>query len=73
MALNESPNLYDKVTDKIKNKKTKNLLQSDLENILVDMGTKQEFKEFILMITKHSIRYFLVMKSLIKKTIKSLC
>ena len=38
MALNELPNLYEKGTSKIKNKKVKNLPQSDLENPLVDMG-----------------------------------
>ena len=40
MALNELPNLYNKGTSKIKNKKIKNLLQSDLANRLVDMGTE---------------------------------
>ena len=40
MALNELPNLYSKGTSKIKNKKIKKLLQSDLANTLVDMGTE---------------------------------
>ena len=40
MALNELPNLYNKDTNKIKNKIIKNLLQSDLANTLVDMGTE---------------------------------
>ena len=40
MALNELPNLYNKGTNKIKNKKIKKLLQSDLANTLVDMGTE---------------------------------
>ena len=38
MALNELPKLYEKGTSKIKNKKVKNLPQSDLKNPLVDMG-----------------------------------
>ena len=40
MALNELPNLYNKGTSKIKNKKIKNLLQSDFANTLLDMGTE---------------------------------
>ena len=40
MALNELPNLYNKSTSKIKSKKIKKLLQSDLANTLVDMGTE---------------------------------
>ena len=40
MALNELPNPYNKGTNKIKNKKIKKLLQSDLSNLLVDMGTE---------------------------------
>ena len=40
MALNELPYLLNKGTNKIKNKKIKKLLQSDLENTLVDMGTE---------------------------------
>ena len=42
MALNELPNLYNKGTNKIKNKKIKKLLRSDLANTLVDMGTEYE-------------------------------
>ena len=40
MALNKLPNLYNKEKSKIKNKKIKTLLQSDLANSLVDMGTE---------------------------------
>ena len=40
MALNELPYLLNKGTNKIKNKKIKKLLQSDLEHTLVDMGTE---------------------------------
>ena len=40
MALNELPYLLNEGTNKIKNKKIKKLLQSDLENTLVDMGTE---------------------------------
>ena len=40
MTLNELPNLYNKGTNKIKNKKFKKLLQSDLANMLVDIGTE---------------------------------
>ena len=40
MALNELPNLHGKGTSKIKNKKIKKLLQSDLTNSLVDMGAE---------------------------------
>ena len=40
MALNELPNLYNKGTNKIKNKNFKKLLQSYLENLLVDMETE---------------------------------
>ena len=40
MALNELPNLCNKGTSKIKNKKIKKLLQSDLANMLVGMGTE---------------------------------
>ena len=38
MALNKLPNLYNKGINKIKNKKIEKLLQSDLANLLVDMG-----------------------------------
>ena len=40
MALNELPNLYSKCAYKIKNKKIRKILQSDLANTLVDMGTE---------------------------------
>ena len=40
MALNDFPNLYNKGTNKIKNKKIKKLFQSVLANSLVDMGTE---------------------------------
>ena len=40
MALNELLNLYNKGTSEIKNKKIKKLLQSDLANTLVDIGTE---------------------------------
>ena len=40
MALNELPNLYSKGTNKIKNKKIRKILKSDLANTLVDMGYK---------------------------------
>ena len=40
MALNELPNLYEKGTNKIKDKKIKKLLQSDLANSLVDTGAE---------------------------------
>ena len=40
MALNELPNLYNKGTNKIKNKNFKKLLQSYLANLLVDMETE---------------------------------
>ena len=40
MALNEFPNLYEKGTSKIKNKKNKKLLQSDLANSLLDICTE---------------------------------
>ena len=40
MALNEFPNLYEKETSKIKNKKNKKLLQSDLANSLLDICTE---------------------------------
>ena len=45
MALNELPNLYEKGTSKIKNKKIKELLQSDLANSLVDMGAEYSRKK----------------------------
>ena len=38
MTLNELPNLYSKDSNKIKNKKVRKILQSDLANTLVDMG-----------------------------------
>ena len=40
IALSELPNLYNKGTSKIKNKKNKKLLQSDLANSLVYMDDK---------------------------------
>ena len=40
MALNELPNLHGKGTSKIKNKKIKKLLQSDLANSFVDTGAE---------------------------------
>ena len=40
MALNELPNLYNKGTNTVKDKKIKKLLQSDLANTFVDMGTE---------------------------------
>ena len=40
MALNELSNLCNKGTSKIKNKKIERLLQFDLGNSLVDMGTE---------------------------------
>ena len=40
MALNELLNLYNKGTNKIKNKKSKKILQSDLAHSLVDMETE---------------------------------
>ena len=40
MALNELPYLYNKGKSKIKNKKIKKILQSDLANTLMDMGTE---------------------------------
>ena len=39
-ALNELPNLHEKGTNKIKNKKIKKLLQFDLANSLVDIGAE---------------------------------
>ena len=39
-VLNELPNLYRKGTSKIKNKKLKRILQSDIANSLVDMGAE---------------------------------
>ena len=39
MAIQELPNIYNKGTNKIKNKELKSLLQSDLANLLVDMGS----------------------------------
>ena len=40
MALNELLNLYNKGTNKIKNKKIKKIIQSDLAHSLVDMETE---------------------------------
>ena len=40
MALSELPSLYNKGTNKIKNKKIRKILQSDLANTLVDMGAE---------------------------------
>ena len=40
MALRELPNLYNKGTNKIKNKKIKKILQSDLKITLVNMGAE---------------------------------
>ena len=40
MASSKLPNLYNKETIKIKNKKVKTLFQSDLANSLVGMGTE---------------------------------
>ena len=40
MALNELPNLYSKGVNKIRNKKIRKILQSDLVNTLVDMGAE---------------------------------
>ena len=40
MGLDELPNLYGKGANKIKNKKIRKILQSDLANTLVDMGTE---------------------------------
>ena len=40
MALSELPNLYNKGTNKIKNQQIRKILQSDLANSLVDMGTE---------------------------------
>ena len=40
MALGEFPNLYNKDTNKIKNKKIRKILQSNLANILLDMDTE---------------------------------
>ena len=40
MALNELPNLYETGTSKIKNKKIRKLLQSDLTNSLVDIDAE---------------------------------
>ena len=40
MALNELLNLYNKGTNKIKNKKIKKILQSDFAHSLVDMETE---------------------------------
>ena len=42
MASNKLPNLYNKETSKIKNKKIKTLLQSDLADSLVGMGTEYD-------------------------------
>ena len=39
-VLNELPSLYSKGTSKIKNKKQKRILQSDVANSLLDMGTE---------------------------------
>ena len=41
-TLNELPNLHEKGTSRIKNKKIKKLLQSDLANSMVDMGTEYD-------------------------------
>ena len=38
MALKELPNVSSKATSKIKNKKKRNVLRSDLANSLVDAG-----------------------------------
>ena len=40
MASSKLPNLYNKETINIKNKKVKTLFQSDLANSLVGMGTE---------------------------------
>ena len=40
MVLNEFLNLYSRGANKIKNKTIKKILQSDLANMLVDMGTE---------------------------------
>ena len=40
MVLNELSNLYGKGISKIKNKKIKKLLQSDLENSLIGIGAE---------------------------------
>ena len=40
MTLNELPNPYIKGANKIKKKKMKKILQSDLANMLVDMGAE---------------------------------
>ena len=40
VALNKLPNLYSKSTSKIKNKKLKRILQSEIANSLVDMGAE---------------------------------
>ena len=39
-ALNELPNRYRKATSKIKNRKLKRILQSDVAHALVDIGAE---------------------------------
>ena len=41
-ALNKLSNLYSKHTSKIKNKKPKGIVQSDIANLLVDMGAEYD-------------------------------
>ena len=49
MVLNELSNLYGKGISKIKNKKIKKLLQTDLENSLIDIGAENGLQKYFLM------------------------
>ena len=49
MVLNELSNLYGKGISKIKNKKIKKLLQSDLENSLIGIGAENGQQKYFLM------------------------
>ena len=49
MVLNELSNLYGKGISKIKNKKIKKLLQTDLENSLIDIGAENGWQKYFLM------------------------
>ena len=49
MVLNELSNLYGKGISKIKNKKIKKLLQTNLENSLTDMGAENGWQKYFLM------------------------
>ena len=46
MGLDELPNLYGKGANKIKNKKIRKILQSDLANTLVEIGAEHGQQKF---------------------------